>query len=1229
MRYSELIHFEPIESVIQLRRADKADEAKNLVRTFVISDRMAEQLTKLVFPELRFDEPHDNKGVLVVGNYGTGKSHLMAVLSALAEDASAAKLLTNEAVAEAAKPLAGKFKVLRAEINTRMSLRDFFCQTLDQKLEELGVDYSFPPEKQVLNPKDAFAEMMAAFHGKYPKQGLLFVLDELLDYLRSRKDLELIQDLNFLRAVGEFCSGSRFRFVGGVQESLFDSPIFHFAAESVRRVQARFEQIRIAREDVAFVVSQRLLKKDAKQEARIREHLLKFAPLYGSMNERMDEFVRLFPVHPAYLSTFESVRLAEKREVLKTLSAEIRKLVDQNVPADSPGLVAYDSYWKTLKDNPSFRAVDDIKKVVDKADVLEGRIQQSFTRPQYKSVALRIVQALAVHRLTTGDIYAKLGATAEELRDDLCLLLPLPEKEAEFLRSVVETVLKEILKTVSGQFLSFNKENGQYYLDLQKDVDFDSLIEKKAEGLSPDRLDHYYFEALSRVLECTDVTYRTGFRIWEHELEWLERRAGRSGYLFFGAPNERPNTTPPRDFYLYFVEPYDPVYFKDEKKADEVIFRLKSRPEGFEGPLKLYAGAREQAAAASGANKKIYEEKALEHLKALTSWLAANAAAQLEVTHQGRTKLLADVVRGKAPAGGDRSSFRDTANLAASLLLGPHFADRAPEYPTFTVLVTRANRAQAASDALKWIGGGAKTKQGTAVLDALELLDGDILRPRDSRYGKSVLEVLSKKAPNQVLNRNELIGEEGSIEYWFPFRLEPELLAVVLAALVHAGDVVISLPGKKLDASGLDALLKLPADELAAFKHLERPKDLPLGPLQELFDLLSLARGLIVNPGTREDGVQKLHVAAAQRIEQAVAALQSLDSGLAFWGRPVVPEKERTAWAAQIRDLKTFLESLQPFNTVGKLKNFPHDVPAVQARKVALATVESVSHLAALCQQLNPMTAYLQTAEAILPEGHPWVASVRAAKDDLVGRVVGTKGKVDSGLKRDVEVRLAELRADYQAAYLKLHGQARLGAEADKKKAALLKDSRLAQLQKLASIEILPAHQLQEVQNRLLGLKTCFSVAQPELDASPHCPHCGFRPAEEPASMAPGGVLGEIDEKLDKLVHDWTVTLLDNLSDPIVAGNLELLTDVTGKQALQAFLRKKVLAEPVDQHLVKALQEVLSGLQRVALKRDVLFAALGRGGAPSTIADLKERLEELLSEACRGKDLSKVRLVLE
>ena len=43
MRYRDLVQFEPIETIIQLRDADKQEAAQHLVETYVISDRMAEQ----------------------------------------------------------------------------------------------------------------------------------------------------------------------------------------------------------------------------------------------------------------------------------------------------------------------------------------------------------------------------------------------------------------------------------------------------------------------------------------------------------------------------------------------------------------------------------------------------------------------------------------------------------------------------------------------------------------------------------------------------------------------------------------------------------------------------------------------------------------------------------------------------------------------------------------------------------------------------------------------------------------------------------------------------------------------------------------------------------------------------------------------------------------------------------------------------------------------------------
>jgi len=348
MKYGDLIQFEPIESVVQLRDADEATAARQLVETYVISEEMAEKMVGLVIPQLQFEQPTDNKGLLVVGNYGTGKSHLMSVISGLAENPELSSSLNNANVADAAGKIGGRFKVLRTELEgIKMSLRDFICGHLDEIFSQWGVDFKFPPHDQTLSHKNLFEDMMKAFHTQFPDRGLLFVVDELLDYLNSRKDQELILDLDFLRVIGEVCKDLRFRFIAGVQEAIFDSPRFSFVADSIRRVKDRFEQILIARKDVKFVVAERLLKKTGKQQAKIREYLTPYCRFYGNMNERMDEFVRLFPVHPDYIDTFERVTAVEKREVLRTLSLAMKKMLDQDNLKTGPGLLPMTAIGRT------------------------------------------------------------------------------------------------------------------------------------------------------------------------------------------------------------------------------------------------------------------------------------------------------------------------------------------------------------------------------------------------------------------------------------------------------------------------------------------------------------------------------------------------------------------------------------------------------------------------------------------------------------------------------------------------------------------------------------------------------------------------------------------------------------------------------------------------------------------------------------------------------------------
>ena len=791
MKYSDLVHFEPIESVIQLEQADSPTAVRQLVQTFVVSKRMSEQLCELVIPNLQFESPADNKGVLIVGNYGTGKSHLLSMISGLAEYADMATVVRDKDVSKAAKAISGKFKVVRLELPaTKKSLRNIICGRLEDFMSSEGLSFNFPVDEQVDSNKDDLSSMMSQFSQKYPNHGLLLVVDELLDYLRSRKQHDLMLDLGFLREIGEVCKLIRFRFIAGLQESLFDNPKFQFVAESLHRVKDRFDQVRIVRQDVAYVVSERLLTKNDQQRAKIREHLQRFTPLYGGMAERLEEFVRLFPVHPTYLEVFEAISVAEKREVLKTLSTEIKRRLNESVPQDQPGLVSYDSYWEVLQGNAVLRSVPEIRDVIDVSKVVENRIQQAFTRKALQPMAERIIHGLSIHRLTTDDIRAKIGPTAEELQNGLCLFAAIPEKTSDFLRTTVESCLKEVMKTMSGQFITHNTDNDQYYLDLQKTIDHDAKIQDKADTLSDSQLDQYYFDALTRVLECADQTYVRGYQIWEHEIEWREHKITRRGYLFFGAPNERSTAQPPRDFYLYFLQPFEPPHFEDQKLTDEVFFKLTGMDKQFQDTLRLYAGAREMAASASIGTRRVYEDKADEFLKTLVAWLRTNMLTSFDVIHQGVPKKMVEWLKGHRTG---NAAVRDLLELTGSVCLGASFEDRYPEYPKFTVQLSSSNLKQPTEDVIRWLAGGIKNNLATAVLDGLELLDGDKLKPHLSRYAKGVLEKLDGKPPGQVVNRKELMSVKSDVERETRYQLEPEFLLIVLAALVQNGKITLSL----------------------------------------------------------------------------------------------------------------------------------------------------------------------------------------------------------------------------------------------------------------------------------------------------------------------------------------------------------------------------------------------------------------------------------------------------
>lgn len=1225
MKYSELIHFEPVESVVELKGAAKSDYANKLIDTYVISEHMAETIDEVIIEQLQFQRPADNKGLFIVGNYGTGKSHLMSVISTIAETEGISSRIQNERVAGKAKEIEGKFKVLRVELDgITMPLREVLFQYMVEFMEELGVDFEIPNFESVKSNKDELLKMMAAFHDEYHDHGFLIIIDELLDYLRSRKVQELILDLNFIRAMGEICRNSRFRFMAGIQEMLFDNPKFQFVASELNRVKERTEQAFISREDIEYVVSQRLLKKDDKQKALIREHLQKFTSLYEKLNENIEKYVDLFPIHPAYLATFEKVSVAEKRVILKTISREMKKILDDEVPVEQPGIISYDSYWPYIEGDKGLKTNPDVKAVMSKANILLDRIENAFTRPAYKPMARRIVQALSVFRLTTDNIYSQFGVTPDELRDQLFLYADVPEQDSEFLRTTIESVLKEILKTVSYQYISVNKENGQYYLDIDKDIDVDSLIENKVETLSDNQLDEYYFQILAQVTDtATEHTYVPGYKIWKHELKWHQKRVTRPGYIFFGAPNERSTAQPERDFYLYMIQPFDPPKYKDEEKPDEVFFKLDVKDEKFVVPLKLYAGAKEMAGSATSGTKQLYEQKADTYRKQVVKWLVENMPTTFKMTYKGVTKKLAEWSTFAHAHG----AVRDIIDAAADDCLSSWFNEKYPDYPSFTKVNTpiteESLRTTYIPEALRNIP-QPSTKNGKAILEGLVLLENDKLNLHRSGYVKWVLNLLEQKGHGQVLNASELLEVvqiyQGNLELKKTkmFQLEPELFTVVLAAMVFNGDIVITINGESYDAMKYDQLIKLPLEELIDFSHIKKPSDLPLPALRELFQLFDISQGMLNPDALEKAGIGQLNIKSQQALQEVVTISHEMKDGFPILDTTILSRAEVAEKRDQLNRLKDFLQHIQIYNTSARLKNFKYSVDEVKSYAESLELVAQLNKLKKRSEEVSKAANYIVNAQYHLPSNHEWQNQAESAIENLL-HALKQGEEIQTELKE-----VQRLKTEYVSIYMKIHASVRLNATDDNKKQKLFNDPRYTALRQLTTIDILSSQQLEQWQERINELQPCWRLTKEELEHSPICPHCKLRPKDQTFIKYPS--LEEVEDQLQDLMDSWTRTLLNNFNDSQIQQNVSLLKPEQ-QRLIEQFIASKQFSLPIDVKLIQAIKELLQGIEKIELNMADVIQMMGNGD-PLTVEELRMRFEKMIKERVGNSSGNNVRIVL-
>jgi len=868
--------------------------------------------------------------------------------------------------------------------------------------------------------------------------------------------------------------------------------------------------------------------------------------------------------------------------------------------------------------------------VLDKANVLTEKVSRAKETQPYKDAALQMIDGLALHRLTVSDIYAPIGITPSELRDRLCIHLDLPEQDADFLLITIETVLKAISTAVNGQFISHNKENDQYYLDLKKDIDYEALIQQKADALDPSTIDRYYFDILVSALEIKDGSYVPGFRIWESELPWPGHGITRRGYIFLGASNERSTAHPERDYYIHFHGIYGNGHASLQPKKDEVYFNLSKDEHTFVDLLKFYAGASEMSAISAGSNKDQYDAKVRQNRSQLTQWLRDNFVRCFQIQYVDEEYTIPEAIANSRLSIRDLT-FRDQVYRLSAAILQEAFAEKFPNYPSFQgVDLTSMTLWGAAESAIKALGGGATLKLAQVVLEALEL--GSFVNGRmnwtieTSQYAGYYQKLIDQLEPGKVIKRSDLLADEPGAERDQQFQLEPELLLVVLAALMRQGSLSISLQGVQISEPDLVGGTRIQLDQLLRFTSISKPKPIPEQALKELLSQFNIDPAVVQDKQALPSALNILQEAIQSELNQTVRMLENLREGPKFWQEMILPVDEQRQAQQELQNYRQFLASLQSYTTAARIANLQQGVGEIRAAVKSRLIIQDMQNIFDVLQNLRSLWDYLVMAQSILPANDPWQIELKDARAYILTTLSDPKKRATPNISGQLRGRLENVKKLYMDRYLALHNQQRLNREQDTQKKQLVSDNRWARLRALSKLNILPSRQMEDVQLSLQSLTACPNLQLHQLNMHAFCQQCNFQPAtqQSPYENASLG-LESIQRNFEQLYNNWITVLLDNLQSEQAAHNLDLV-DATERDAVRAFLHSRKLPEPLTNTFLNGVENTLQGLEVLVVDGAEYLLALTSPGMPCTADELERRIREFLQKQLAGKDRQKVRI---
>ena len=1221
MKYKELIQFEPINEVVKFDQLSSDAYRHSLVRNFVFSDTYQKVLIPAICRNLDYTASYETFGVQIVGNYGTGKSHLMSLVSLVAENAALLPEVNNESARQVLSNISGKYKVIRFELGTDEELWRVVCYQIDKALQSWGVDYSISNDNKPDMYADKLHRMMAHFEAHYPDKGLLVVIDEMLAYLKGRAtDDKLNRDLAVLQALGQTSDQSKFRMMFGVQELIYKVPQFQFAADMLNKVNDRYKDITITKQDVQFVVQQRLLHKTDEQRDIIRRHLMKFTEYFPDMHAKLEDYVSLFPVHPSFFENFQQIRISKsQREILKTLTKKFQDIFDDEVPETEPGLICYDAYWEDLK-APEMQTDADVRRVTAIMDTIHQKITENFTggRAPKAHLAHRIANACAV-KILQGTLENTNGVKAENLADDLCYLSP-TILNREMLVEVIDTTANQIVSATIGQYFEKNAQSQEFHLRVTGGVNYEQKIKDYVSTMNADALDNYFFNYLVGNLPIDVDSYRREFKIFQHQVEWKSHKVTLDGYIFMGNPAERSTTQPERYFYIYFMPVFNRSKIRVGSESDSVYICMDKMSDEMKQLLSLFAASEALIKSVDTSQKKFYEQYKRIYEDKLRPVFQRDFLSCTEVYYQGEHQSV-------SLSGAQGNSKEQVISNIASTLLEEYFCEHLPNYPKFSLLrmpITPANRTAMIRGAKQKIAKPAlANRDSEAILAALGLYSDGELCIDASQYAQSVKQKLEDKGEGQVLNRDEILYQYFE-QTWRTrdFEVEADLEFLVLCTMVIVGEIEISLPGNKvINAANISDITTLPEDIAYNFSHVRRPQGINLPLVREIFIRIvghDLTRQLN-DPAT----FSKLISSAQRMAARAVSLAQKVRGGIYLENEEVLSAFAGGADANRLQSLAGFCDKLANYGTKAKMSNLPWTHEQLRHVFETIPRMTVLEHILHVVDDLRSRISYLSQARQYMTE-HQMVAEV----DKAIARVKEVTTMIgDDDRLNNYKSQLDTLMGRYADWYMSEYKRFHITGLQETEKGRLLYSKEKQICEAICAADrggyIILAEQYQEWSHQMGQL----TLANPSVtrEAILHIPYQGFNPIQFRNKSLPD--MGKMKEDLGDIYANIVKSLQDIISDPQLTDKAPTVLNAGEQNVLQRYQRGVDSLTVEDATLLMSIIDKLhKDIQKVEITVDNIRRALNH---PMTPKEVKTAFGKYIDQMTNIYQNENVRVILK